>query len=159
MKALFSNRWLLLVMRLVLGGVFLYAGILKMQSPQAFADSIAEFQLLPTAFINPLAISLPVFEMIVGIMLITGFERGLAAFSVLILTAIFAVALISALARGLQVDCGCFGSGEPSLLKTWLWLGRDILLGVMAWIVVARSSCGIVATEMKIKEPDLSRNS
>jgi len=140
MKALFSNRWVSLLLRLILGGCFLYAGILKIQSPQAFADSIASFQLLPNPLINLLAITLPVFEVIVGLMLITGYERGVAALSVLILTTVFAVAVISALARGLQVDCGCFGSGQPSVLKTWLSLGRDLLFGGMAWMIWTREA-------------------
>ena len=140
MKALFSNRWVSLLLRLILGGCFLYAGILKIQSPQAFVDSIASFQLLPNPFINLLAITLPVFEVIVGLMLITGYERGLAALSVLILTSVFAVAMISALARGLQVDCGCFGTGEPSAFKTWLSLGRDLLFGGMAWMIWTREA-------------------
>lgn len=45
------------------------------------------------------------------------------------------VALVQALIRGLEVDCGCFGSGEPSVWKTWLALGRDVVsLGMVAWI-------------------------
>jgi uncharacterized membrane protein YphA (DoxX/SURF4 family) len=127
-------------LRLILGGCFLYAGILKIQSPQAFADSIASFQLLPNPFINLLAITLPVFEVIVGLMLITSYECGLAALSVLIVTSVFAVAMISALARGLHVDCGCFGTGEPSAFKTWLSLGRDLLFWGMAWMIWAREA-------------------
>lgn len=135
MNGFFSNRWVRLILRMVLGGVFLYAGILKMQAPQSFADSIATFQLLPITFINLLAISLPVFEMAVGVMLIIGVKPDLAAFSVLILTVVFAAALVSALARGLKIDCGCFGGGPPSALKTWFSLGRDILLGGLACLI------------------------
>ena len=109
MKSIFSNRWVLLILRVFLGGVFLYAGISKMRSPQTFADSIATFELLPPFFINLVAISLPVFEIAVGLMLVVGFATEVASFSVLILTVVFAAALISALAQGLKIYCGCFG--------------------------------------------------
>lgn len=132
MKRLLSNRWVHLILRVSLGGVFIYAGILKIQSPQVFADSINAFQLLPDTCINLLALSLPVFEILIGGMLLIDFQLRIASFSTLILSVIFAVALTSALARGLKIDCGCFGSGTPSTSKTWFSLGRDVLLGAMA---------------------------
>ena len=135
MKKLFSDRWVILVLRVILSGVFIYAGGLKIESPQTFADNIAGFQLLPNEFVNLLALSLPVFEIIVGLMLIVGFRLRIASFSVLVLSLIFAVALSSTLARGLQIDCGCFGEGEPSVFKTWLSLGRDMLMGIGALII------------------------
>ncbi len=128
MKRVLFNRWILFILRLLVGGVFVYAGITKVQHPLNFADSIATFQILPTQLINVLAMSLPPFEIIVGLMLIIGWKVRLAAFAIFILTVIFAIALSQALIRGLEVDCGCFGSGKPSLLKTWASLGRDILL-------------------------------
>ena len=141
MRGLFTNRWVFLLLRMILGGIFIYAGALKIDSPQTFADNIAGFQLLPNACINLLALSLPVFEIIVGLMLIVGFRLRIAAFSVMVLSVIFAVALGSALVRGLQIDCGCFGEEEPSILKTWLSLGRDILMGIAALIIWRRCSC------------------
>ena len=91
--------------------------------------------MLPHALINLVALSLPLFEMIIGAMLVLGIQLRLAAFSVLILSGVFAVVLVSGLARGLQVECGCFGRGDPSMVRTWWSLGRDILSGAMAWCV------------------------
>jgi uncharacterized membrane protein YphA (DoxX/SURF4 family) len=141
MKSLIFNHWTQLVFRLILGAVFLYAGFLKFQEPQRFADSIAGFQMLPDSLINLMGLSLPVFEMLAGIMLILGFQLRIAAFSVFILAGVFAAALVFALSRGLKIDCGCFGGGDPSTLKTWLSLGRDVLLGMMAWFV--RTNCSV----------------
>jgi len=135
MRSVIFNRWTQFTFRLILGAVFVYAGFLKFQEPQRFADSIAGFQMVPDSIINLMALSLPVFEMTVGALLVCGFQRRLAAFSVLILSWLFVVALVSALARGLKIDCGCFGGGEPSILKTWLSMGRDVLLGLLAWLV------------------------
>lgn len=128
MKRFIFNRWFLFALRVILGAIFTYAGITKIQEPLNFADSIASFQMLPSQFINIFALALPPFEIIVGLMLITGWKVRLATFATLALSVIFAIALGQALVRGLEVDCGCFGSGEPSVLKTWASLGRDILL-------------------------------
>ncbi len=134
-KRLLPCRWTLLVLRLILGGVFLYAGILKLLEPLPFADSIASFHLLPTALINLFALGLPPLEIITGGMLLMGWRLRLASFAVLLLSCLFAIALSQALMRGLEVDCGCFGSGKPSLTKTLLALGRDLLLIAAAgWI-------------------------
>ncbi|MBE2205701.1 MAG: DoxX family membrane protein [Chthoniobacterales bacterium] len=135
MKVLLQSRWFLLVLRVVVALLFLYAGITKIGDPQSFADSIATFQMLPPEVINLVALGIPPFEVILALMLLTGWKLRPAAFGILGLTIVFAVALTQALIRGLEVDCGCFGSGEPSILKTWASLGRDLLLmAAIAWV-------------------------
>ena len=122
-------------LRWVVGGIFLYAGVVKLRAPLDFADSIASFQMLPTVAINPLALSLPYFEIITAGMLILSWRKRAAALAVLVMTTVFAVAMTTALVRGLNVDCGCFGGGSPSRLKTWTSLGRDLLLiAASAWL-------------------------
>ena len=134
-NSLLFNRWILVVLRLILGGVFLYAGFLKMRDPLAFADSIASFRLLPDSLINLLALGLPPLEMVVGGMLLVGWRIRLASFAILLLSLVFVIVLSQALIRGLEVDCGCFGSGNPSLGKNLFSLGRDLLLIVgSAWV-------------------------
>ena len=137
MKRLLGHSWFFLLLRLVIGGAFLYAGYLKIREPQAFADSIASFKILPIELINVMALGLPPLEIILGVMLVTGWRMRVASFGVLLLSIIFAFALGQALMRGLQVDCGCFGSGKPSTLKTFLALGRDVLLiAASSWLWV-----------------------
>jgi putative oxidoreductase len=131
----FRHPWVLAGLRWLVGGVFLYAGALKMGNPQAFADSIATFRLLPPLLISSLALGLPVFEMTCGLLLILGWGRRPAALGILLLAGVFAVALGQALVRGLEVDCGCFGGGAPSAAKTWWALGRDFVLSGLAWIL------------------------
>ncbi len=138
LKRFLSHRWFLLLLRLVIGGAFLYAGFLKIRDPLSFADSIASFRLLPDSLINLLALGLPPLELIVGGLLVIGWRIRMASFAVLLLSLIFAFALGQALLRGLQVDCGCFGSGKPSTVKTFLSLGRDVLLMAgSAWLYAA----------------------
>ncbi len=139
MKKILENAWVVLALRLLIGGLFIYAGAIKFQDPQAFADSIASFQVLPRQAINLLALSLPPFEVMTGILLIVRRWQRVGALAILVLSVIFALALSQALVRGLKVDCGCFGAGAPSIWKTWASLGRDILLMAGAWVIYRRS--------------------
>lgn len=130
-----SSVRVLFVLRVVVGGIFLYAGAVKIADPLEFADAVATFRMLPPQVINLFALALPPFEMILGLLLISGWKLRPAALGILLLTLAFAVAMLQALVRGLEVDCGCFGSGEPSAWKTWNALGRDILLmAAAAWL-------------------------
>jgi len=127
--------WIFFPLRILLGGLFLYSGILKIASPLPFADSIASFQIVPPAVIGLVALGLPPLEIILGAMLVSGWRARVASLGVFVLSVVFCLALSQALVRGLQVDCGCFGSGQPSRLKTWGSLGRDILIiAVSAWL-------------------------
>lgn len=123
-----TRHLLLLTVRVVLGAIFIVAGALKIGDPIAFADSIWAFQLVPNAVIAPMALMLPIFEIAAGALLILGIVRGTAALAILILSAVFTAAIASALARGLTLDCGCFGQGAPTVSGMWLDLARDLLL-------------------------------
>lgn len=139
MRRLLNNKWVVIVLRLLVGGIFIYAGALKLQAPQAFADSIATFQLLPVELIGIVAIALPILEIITGLALVVGLFQRRASFAALIMALVFGLALGSALFRGLEVDCGCFGSGAPSVWKTWNSLGRDLILfATILWIYNAQ---------------------
>ena len=142
-------EYLQLALRVLIGGVFVYAGALKLQDPISFSDSVASFSLLPNGLINLVALGLPIFEVLAGVLLISGFFPGPVTLSLLLLSASFGIALAQALARGLSVDCGCFGGGEPSALKTWTALGRDVLLLCgCAWLYLnSRSLQGRHRTE------------
>lgn len=116
-------------LRIVLGAVFIYAGVMKIGHPQQLADSIAAFEILPRMMVSPLALGLPPFEIVSGLLLAVGWLRRVAAFATVIAMAVFSVALFSAILRGLTLDCGCFGAGGGSSpLKMWLDLGRDVVL-------------------------------
>ncbi len=130
-----QNRWFVPGLSWIVGAAFLYAGVIKLGAPQDFADSIASFQILPTSLVNPFALSLPPFEILTGLLLLTGCKRRAASLAVLTMTAIFALAMLSALAHGLSVDCGCFGGGTSSRWHLWTSLGRDIALFAAAAVL------------------------
>ncbi len=125
--------------RIVLGAVFIYAGIRKVGDPLAFADSIASFKIVPNGLVSFLSLGLPPFEIICGSLLVLGLWLRVAALGTLIAIAVFTVALIAALSRGLIVDCGCFGSGMASITRMRLDLFRDTLLVGIAAVVYADS--------------------
>jgi putative oxidoreductase len=134
-------RWdhAIVAVSLVLGAVFIYAGVDKIRDPLQFADSIAAFAILPAVLINFLAIGLPPFEVMSGLLLIAPVTRRIGALAVVLCSAIFFCALLSALLRGLTLDCGCFGAGAPSRPRMWLELGLDVMLFCGALVVYLHS--------------------
>ncbi|HVB81032.1 MAG TPA: MauE/DoxX family redox-associated membrane protein [Candidatus Binataceae bacterium] len=122
-----------------LAAIFIYAGIDKIRDPLQFADSIAAFAILPAAFIDLLALSLPPFEVACGLLLLWPRTRRVGALAVVVMSVVFFAALSSALLRGLTLDCGCFGVGAPSRPKMWLELGLNVLMFASAAAVYLRS--------------------
>jgi putative oxidoreductase len=140
--------WIELAIRLVVGGVFIYAGVIKLPEPIHFADNIASFRILPPVLVNPLALSLPWFEILAGALLISGFARRVGALALLLVTSIYCAAIAYALARGLVIDCGCFGGGGiPSATKMRLDLARDMLLFAGTLVVYLRARRGVAIDE------------
>ncbi|RJR43191.1 MAG: DoxX family membrane protein [Desulfobacteraceae bacterium] len=115
--------------RLVLGAIFIYASIDKILHPEAFAKAVFNYQILPHVFINATAIVLPWMELILGIFLIVGFLREGSVGLVTLLLLVFLGAMAFNLARGLNIDCGCFsnsGSETAGIHMGWYFL-RDAL--------------------------------
>ena len=116
--------WILL--RWGLAGVFLYAGIMKLRDAVPFAASIARFQIVPEFLIHLLALGLPPLEILCAVALCVGPWKRQAALGIVMLCAIFLIALVSAVARGIAVECSCFGAAGAELL--WKVIARDVLL-------------------------------
>lgn len=130
--------------RLMLGGLFIASGVLKLLDPAAFAWNIYQYGLVPRLLIEPLAIGLPVAEVAAGGGLLWSrrWSYGAVAGMLVLFMALLGYAIIN----GLNVDCGCFGSGEPGpagLRKAFL---RDVVmvigLAVAWWIEENRSVQG-----------------
>ena len=118
--------------RIVLGMVFVYAGYDKILHPAAFAKVIYNYRILPDELINLSAIFLPWFELITGSLLIIGVWLPGSVFIGNILLIIFFCALMYNKARGLDISCGCFSTGEGKTPKSNLYLLRDFSLIVIA---------------------------
>jgi len=126
-----NNSTMQFLLRLLLGGVLIYAGVLKMLDAQSFADSIAGFQLVPHELINLVALSLPAFEIFLGLALVLGIRAKDAALTMACLFAVFIFVLAQAMVRGIEADCGCFGGGT-----SWL---ESLSPKVQAWFVLLRA--------------------
>lgn len=129
------TKWMQAVARTLVGGIFIYAGVIKILDPWSFADSVAAFKVLPIFLVTPVALSLPVMEGLLGLGLLTGMRQRACAATVFILCVLFAGLLVQASLRGLEVDCGCFGKGAASTAKTVEAILRDLVLAAVAgWL-------------------------
>ena len=124
--------------RCLVGGIFFYAGALKMADVIVFAGEVAAYHLIPHNFTYLVAAILPSIEVLIGALLLLDCRVRGAAFLAGVLNLIFIFALVSALARGLNISCGCFGLGHDStVLKA---LSRDLAL-MVAIVVTFLSAC------------------
>lgn len=129
------KRYLPLVMRIVLGGIFIYAGITKIADPVGFAGSIAAYRILPYFGSYLVAAILPWVEVISGLLIASGFRVKGGAVVIALLNVVFIAALASALVRGLDIDCGCFKNGG-SKGSPWSALLRDLVFLAMTALVL-----------------------
>lgn len=129
---------ILFAMRMIVGGVFLIAGALKLKDPEAFSISIQAYRLVPFGVAAALATYLPWVELVVGGALLAGWRMAGAAASVALMSIVFMGAIGSAWARGLDIACGCLGdAGGGAVSYPWHILGNLCLLA-MALILVCR---------------------
>jgi uncharacterized membrane protein YphA (DoxX/SURF4 family) len=116
-----------LLCRLAVGGIFIYASLDKLTHPQAFAVTINNYHLVPFGLLHLSAHLLPVVELVVGSALVVGLRQRGAALLAGIMTVIFMAAITSALVRNLDISCGCFNTdGGHSVGLDLLWL--DVIL-------------------------------
>ncbi len=119
-----------LVLRLVLGGIFIAAGVTKIWPVQVhasppfvtvssyapdvagFADSILNYRVPPRVLTNLVAITLPWIEILAGAMLVLGLWKRASALVITVLMVVFLLAITQAVVRGLNIKCGCFGTVE-----------------------------------------------
>ncbi len=124
-----AQPWLTLLSRLILGGVLIVAGALKIGNLQKSAMSVRAYEMLPIWLANFFGYALPWIEIGIGALLILGVAvRIMGALGALIMLG-FIIAIAQAWARGLSIDCGCFGGGgtiDPEDTKYLSTILRDI---------------------------------
>jgi putative oxidoreductase len=107
-----TKRYIFLALRLLIGGIFFYAGLEKMFEPFNFSMAIYYYKLLPDPLIGVVAATLPSIEIVAALFLLFGFNTKGAAALISLLLLIFISLIIVTAIRGLDIDCGCFGSLE-----------------------------------------------
>ena len=105
MKKYFKGP-LVILCRLVLGGVFIYASLDKIANPAEFAKAIGNYHVLPFGLENLLALFLPWLELLTGILLIAGIMVDGATILIISMNIVFIFAISQALARGISIECG-----------------------------------------------------
>lgn len=100
-----------LVARLVLGGIFVVAGLLKVGTLEGSAAAVRAYQVLPFEFAGYLGYALPIIEIMIGVLLILGLFTRVSAILLSFMLVAFIIGIVQAWARGLTIDCGCFGGG------------------------------------------------
>lgn len=130
------NRNLLIILRIELGLVFLYAGIPKILDVESFAQTINAYKMLPYFFNYLVAATLPWVETVCGLILVSGYKRKAAAGIVAGMNVFFIILLTITIFRGLDIDCGCFNHGGEKV-PLWLDIVRDILFLISAMILIS----------------------
>ena len=131
MRDILTNRYLALVFRVYLGGLFIYASVYKIQYPAEFADVIASYQMMPYWVVNPMAVFMPWVELVSGILLLAGVRAKSAVLAIAAMLVMFIVALSYVLVADIPIGCGCFHSLEPgvsgaTLLRDLGWLAMAV---------------------------------
>jgi len=128
------NRFVLLLTWLV-AAIFIFAGVSKILDPTTFARDIDNYRLLPYLMVTLIAVILPWLEVFCGVFLIIGKWKKGAAFTLLVLTFIFLIAIGSAVARGLDITCGCFSNTIEGTKVGFTRLIEDGILFIFIFII------------------------
>lgn len=153
--------WLSIAARLLVGGVWIAAGLLKLRDLDDSVRSVRNFQLLPEAMVPTVGRGLPVFEVLVGALLVVGLAlRVTGALSALLQLA-FVIGIASAWARGLQIECGCFG-GSGSLVQDasakYPWeIARDVGLLLLSALLVVWPRSRLALDDVFLPAVDFER--
>jgi uncharacterized membrane protein YphA (DoxX/SURF4 family) len=122
-----SDRRVIFLSRLLLGGLFIYASFDKALNPLAFAQNIHNYRVTPPSLINFAAVILPWIELLAGLLIIAGFKvRG--ANLVLGGLLVFYIVLLSVTAaRGININCGCFSTSDTVRSNLLVVIARDVV--------------------------------
>lgn len=139
------REWVGLVLRLVVGGVWIVAGALKLPDPAQSVAAVRAYQVLPSDLVTPVGQLLPVIEVVIGLMLVLGLLTRAAAVASAALFVVFIAGIVSVWMRGINIDCGCFGGGgaNPDAASQYPWeIARDAALLAaslfLAWLPQSR---------------------
>jgi uncharacterized membrane protein YphA (DoxX/SURF4 family) len=134
--------WIGTLARLLLGVVWIIAGALKVGDLTASGRAVVAYRLLPPSSATALGSVLPFVEIALGLLLVVGLATRLSAVVSALLLVAYIIGIASVWARGLRIDCGCFGSGgdlaanaQPTYFSETI---RDIALLAVAGFLIAR---------------------
>jgi len=132
-----SHPLLIALLRVALGAVFIIASLDKIQNPEAFATTVANYRILPYTAINGVAVVLPWLEIVTGTFLVLGVWVRANTMIMWGLLLVFSIAISQALVRGLDISCGCFTTNpvaEKMSLWTLIWDLIWLCWGIVLWV-------------------------
>ncbi len=132
-----QNDYLSLLVRLVIGGIFIYASLDKISHPSEFARIVYNYHLVPGDLVNLVAIILPWLELICGISVILGLYKEGGILIISFLTIVFIIAIGINVIRGVDLECGCFTVSSRARENALSLLYRDfglLAICVYAWL-------------------------
>ena len=137
-------RWFGTLLRLVVGCVWIVAGVIKLPHPQSSVTAVRAYQLLPTGWTDLVGHLLPLFEVLIGVLLVLGLFTRVAAVASTLLQLAFVIGIASVWSRHIAINCGCFGDGGVTSWATakskYPWeLARDCALFLASAFLVVRS--------------------
>lgn len=129
-----------LLARLGLAAVWLISGAVKFVDPTQTEVAVRAYQLLPESLVRPVASTLPMLEIALGLLLLIGLGVRVAAIVSAVVLVVLIAVIVSVWARGLSIDCGCFGGGGTADVDGWDYareIARDVgFLALAGWLIV-----------------------
>ncbi len=110
MKKILENDIVQFVVRFALGFLFIAVSVGKVAAPGSFANEIGNYLLFPEFSLNIIALTMAWLELLIGFLLISGIRVKANAFLVSVLMVVFNVLVLTAMVRGLDINCGCYSN-------------------------------------------------
>jgi len=126
------------VARLGLAVVWAWAAVAKLGDPDAAVRAVRAYEILPEALVKPFAWGLPFVELALAVLLVLGIGTRIAGWISAVILVVFMAGIVSVWARGIRIDCGCFGGGGAADVDGWTYvteLLRDGFFLVLALVV------------------------
>ena len=130
-----KHSWIMKLLRIIIGGIFIYASFDKIIHPDRFAEIIMDYRILPWSLINISSVWLSCLELLVGVLIIGGIWVRSCSLLLIFLCLLFISGMSFSLAKGISLHCGCFSTSLSGEARTWgsLWQEGLILLGCV-WL-------------------------
>lgn len=147
------RRIVLWILALALAGIFIYAAVLKIVEPAEFAQSIKNYRMVPLALVNLMALILPWWEISAGAAILFPRWRKAAATILLGLGIVFAIAVLTAMIRGLDITCGCFGQHSARAGLETLAVDLFIIIASLVLLRMEKKSAAEAPVSLPVTEP------
>ena len=143
MLELLRSRPLVLAARIGTGLILALSGLAKIGDPQAFAEQVHNFRILPVALENAAAMTLPWIEVVASLALLLGVRSRAAAVLATALLTVFTAAVLAAIYRDIDIECGCFGTADSTRVG-WGKVAQNVGMLALAALgsLRARGSAG-----------------